>query len=118
MKKPASINQWFIFPGTTFTVGANVIRSLYPNGETRLMRPARALKLTIQPWELRDAEGFERVFAALNQQRPDGLYVPAGSVMAANRKRIADLALKSRLPSMYATREFVDARASTLGGGF
>ena len=29
--------------------------------------------------------------------------------MMANRKRIADLALKSRLPSMYQNREFVDA---------
>ena len=37
---------------------------------------ARALGLTIQPWEVRDADGFEKVFAALNKQRPDGLYVP------------------------------------------
>ena len=29
--------------------------------------------------------------------------------MSANRKRIADFALKSRLPSMYVSREFVDA---------
>jgi putative tryptophan/tyrosine transport system substrate-binding protein len=29
--------------------------------------------------------------------------------MNANQKRIADLALKSRLPSMYVRREFVDA---------
>ncbi len=35
---------------------------------------ARALGLTIQPWEVRDADDFERVFAALNKQRPDGLY--------------------------------------------
>ena len=39
---------------------------------------ARALGLTIQPWEVRGADGFERVFAALSKQRPDGLYVPAG----------------------------------------
>jgi putative tryptophan/tyrosine transport system substrate-binding protein len=39
---------------------------------------ARALGLTIQPWEVRDADGFERVFAALNKQRPDGLYVAGG----------------------------------------
>ncbi len=36
---------------------------------------ARALGLTVQPWEVRAADGFERVFAALNKQRPDGLYV-------------------------------------------
>ena len=37
---------------------------------------ARALGLTVQPWEVRDADSFERVFGALNKQRPDGLYVP------------------------------------------
>ena len=32
-----------------------------------------------------------------------------GQLINANRKRIADLALKSRLPSMYNTREYVEA---------
>src|SRR5262244_851026 len=35
---------------------------------------ARALKLTLRPWEVRDADGFEKVFAALNNERPDGVY--------------------------------------------
>jgi ABC-type uncharacterized transport system substrate-binding protein len=35
---------------------------------------ARALKLTIQPWEIRAVDDYEKVFAALNKQRPDGLY--------------------------------------------
>ena len=62
---------------------------------------ARALGLTIQPWEVRAADDFERVFAALGKQRPDGLYVLGGTLMSANRKRIVGFALKSRLPSMY-----------------
>ena len=71
---------------------------------------ARALKLTIQPWEVRSAGDFEKVFAALNKQRPDGLYVPSGaSLLRANGKRIAGFALKSRLPSVYHYREAVDA---------
>jgi putative ABC transport system substrate-binding protein len=71
---------------------------------------ARALRLTIQPWEVRAGDDFEKVFAALSKERPNGLYVSGGSPrMMANRKRIADLALKSRLPSMYQNREFVDA---------
>ena len=36
---------------------------------------ARALGLTLRSWEVRAADGFEKVFAALNKQRPDGLYV-------------------------------------------
>ena len=70
---------------------------------------ARALGLTIQPWEVRAADDFDQVFAALNKQRPDGLYVTGSPLMGANRKRIVDFALKSRLPSMYGSREFVDA---------
>ena len=70
---------------------------------------ARALGLTIQPWEVRGTEDFDRVFAAMGKQRPDGLYVPGSPVMRINKKRIVDFALKSRLPSMYAISEFVDA---------
>jgi putative tryptophan/tyrosine transport system substrate-binding protein len=70
---------------------------------------ARALRLTVRTWEVRDADGFERVFAALSKERPDGLYVTGGLVMNANQKRIVGFALKSRLPSVYIRREFVDA---------
>jgi len=71
---------------------------------------ARALGLTIQPWEVRDAHGFDKVVAALNKQRPDGLYVPpSGPQMFANPNRVANFALKSRLPSIYISRTFVDA---------
>ena len=73
---------------------------------------ARSLKLTIEPWEIRAVEDFEKVFAALNKQRPDGLYVnTAGGVMRPNQKRIVDFALKSRLPSMCGSRGYVEAGA-------
>jgi ABC-type uncharacterized transport system substrate-binding protein len=70
---------------------------------------ARALGLTIQPREIRAAEDFERAFAALNKERPEGLYASSGLVITANGKRIADFALKSRLPSVYGNKEAVDA---------
>ena len=73
---------------------------------------ARALKLTLQPWEVRAADNFDRVFAALNKERPDGLYVSGSPLMKNNQKRTAGFALKSRLPSMYGNSERVDA------GGF
>jgi putative ABC transport system substrate-binding protein len=71
---------------------------------------ARALRLTLQPWEVRSADDFDRVFSALNKQRPDGLYVPAsGLLIGLNEKRIAGFSLKSLLPSMYPGKPFVDA---------
>jgi putative tryptophan/tyrosine transport system substrate-binding protein len=54
-------------------------------------------------------EDFEKVFTALNKDRPDGLYVLGGPLMNANLKRTTTLALKSRLSSVYTNREAVDA---------
>jgi putative ABC transport system substrate-binding protein len=70
---------------------------------------ARALGLTVQPWEVRGADGFEKVFAALNKERPDGLYVSGGALMNNHQKRTADFALKTRLPSTYNNKQSVDA---------
>jgi putative ABC transport system substrate-binding protein len=72
--------------------------------------PARALGLTIQPWELQDTDDFDRVFAALSKQRPDGLYATGGGpLMRPNQKRIAAFVLKSRLPSVHGNRGTVEA---------
>jgi putative ABC transport system substrate-binding protein len=70
---------------------------------------AGPLGLTVQPWQPRDTGGFERVFAGLSKERPDGLYVLGAPPMILNQKRIADFALESRLPSMYNRREAVNA---------
>src|SRR5215813_8096897 len=70
---------------------------------------ARALGLTIQPWEIRTANDFDRAFAGMGKQRPDGLSVTGGRLMSVNQKRIVDFASKSRLPSMYVRREAVEA---------
>ena len=71
---------------------------------------ARALKMTLQPWEVRAADGFEKVFAVLSKERPDGLYVAGSPLTNANQKRIVGFALKSRIPSVYTdSREAVNA---------
>src|SRR5437667_4469384 len=70
---------------------------------------ARALKLTIRLWEVRAADGFDRVFAMLTKERPDGLYVAGSPLTNANQKRIVGFASKSRVPSIYFNRQFVDA---------
>jgi putative tryptophan/tyrosine transport system substrate-binding protein len=70
---------------------------------------ARTLRLNIQPWEVRAAEGFDKVFAAIGKQRPDGLYMIGNPLPNTNLKRITGFALKSRLPSMYSFRAAIDA---------
>jgi putative ABC transport system substrate-binding protein len=75
-----------------------------------LLVAARALGLTIQPWEVRVANDFDRVFAAMGKQQPGGLYVHGGGApITANIKRIVGFAIKNRLPSVYTTSASVDA---------
>jgi len=70
---------------------------------------ATGLGVTVQPWQLRGPEDFDRVLVAIGKQRPDGLQVPGGPLMRDNEKRIVGFALKSRLPSVFTTRIAVDA---------
>jgi putative ABC transport system substrate-binding protein len=69
---------------------------------------ARGLKLTIRSWEVLKADGFEKVFAALNKERTDGLYLSYSVPVMGNGKRIVDFALKRRLPSVHGGAVAVD----------
>ena len=79
-------------------------------GEVKESLPAaaRALGLTILPWEVRAAEEVEKVLTAQSKERPDGLYVATGALMNTNQKRIVSFALKSRLPSVFGRKEYVE----------
>jgi putative ABC transport system substrate-binding protein len=71
---------------------------------------ARALKLTLRNWELRDADSFEKVFAALRNERPGGLYLRSGGPLIGSRYNlVTSFALKSRIPSMYSNKASVEA---------
>jgi putative ABC transport system substrate-binding protein len=71
---------------------------------------ARALRLTLEPWEVRAAEDFDKVFGAISKRRPDGIYPQGrGPLMAANETRILGFALKHRLPSIYYDTRSVEA---------
>jgi putative ABC transport system substrate-binding protein len=71
---------------------------------------ARSLGLTVRSWEARDAADFVKIFAAISEERSDGIYVPARCpLISANEKRIADFALNNRLPSVYSYRAGLDA---------
>jgi putative ABC transport system substrate-binding protein len=74
-----------------------------------LAAAARTLGLTILSWEVQAADDFEKVFAEVKKEQPEGLYMAQGQLMRANRQRIVGFTLKNRLPSMYGNRENVDA---------
>src|SRR5437667_566709 len=52
---------------------------------------------------------IERVFAAMEQQRPDAVLVSGEGDLYANRKLIAELAEKNRLPAICPYRDYVEA---------
>jgi putative tryptophan/tyrosine transport system substrate-binding protein len=70
---------------------------------------AGALRVTLQPLELRGLDDFEPAFSAIKGERANALIVLRNPLTATHRTRIVDFAAKSRLPSMYGDKEFVDA---------
>jgi putative ABC transport system substrate-binding protein len=52
---------------------------------------------------------LERIFAAIEQQRPDAVLVSGEGDLYAHRQLIAELAGKHRLPAMYPYRDYVEA---------
>jgi putative ABC transport system substrate-binding protein len=75
--------------------------------ETELAAGALALKL--QYLDVRDPKDIEAAFRAASKERTDALLMLGGPVLASQRTQIIDLALKSRLPTIYRTRSDVEA---------
>jgi putative ABC transport system substrate-binding protein len=65
---------------------------------------AKVLGLALQLFEVRSSGEIERAFAAIKQWRAQALAVPPGPFTGANQTQIDELALKARLPTMYASR--------------
>jgi ABC-type uncharacterized transport system substrate-binding protein len=59
--------------------------------------------------EINDAVDIEPAFKAAVDARADGLLVTASATLFARAKTVADLAAKSRLPTVYQLRAYVDA---------
>jgi len=74
--------------------------------ETQAVAPA--LGVTLLSLEVKGADDIDRAFTAIRKERPGALIVFGGAVTTQAR-RIADLAVKSRLPAIYAVSEDVDA---------
>jgi putative ABC transport system substrate-binding protein len=69
---------------------------------------ARTLGIEVVPLEIRRAEDIAPAFAALKAQA-DALYVVTNALVGANRTRIVTSALDARLPTMFSTRDLVQA---------
>jgi putative ABC transport system substrate-binding protein len=70
---------------------------------------ANALGLNLRFWEVRGGSGFETVFAALKNERPDGVYITTSPLMTVNLARTVSFAFDSRLPSIGSSVAYVEA---------
>jgi putative tryptophan/tyrosine transport system substrate-binding protein len=74
------------------------------------MRAAtQVLGMTLQSVEIRGPEDFDAAFATMIKEHAEALIAFSDPLILLHGTRIADLAAKSRLPAVYASREVVDA---------
>jgi putative ABC transport system substrate-binding protein len=70
---------------------------------------ARSQHLELQSVEVSRTEDLHRAFSAITNQRAQAFILPPNPVAITNQDQIASFARKSRLPSMYAQKEYVQA---------
>jgi putative ABC transport system substrate-binding protein len=70
---------------------------------------ARILGLQIKVLNATTSREIDAAFATLTRERPEALFVAAGSFFTSRRVQLATLAATNRIPAAYATREIVAA---------
>jgi putative ABC transport system substrate-binding protein len=76
---------------------------------TNLQAAMQVARITGQLIEASTAEGIEEAFAEMQRQGASAVVIAADSFFVEQRERIAQLALKHRLPSVFSFREHVQA---------
>jgi len=75
----------------------------------KIKADSKSLGLLPHLLEARAPEEFDKAFSTMAKDRVDALLVVADAMFQANRTRLAELAAKNGLPTMYTFREYVDA---------
>ena len=73
-----------------------------------LQDSAPTLGLTLQPRQVRGPGEFEGAFVAMSRERADVLFGAPGILTFEHRKTVVDLAAKSRIPTLWGHRQFVE----------
>lgn len=74
-----------------------------------LERSAASARVAFQSFRIRDAAELTDAFSAMTRERIDAVVVVNSPLVYLERKRIAELALKHRLPAIYGGAEYADA---------
>jgi len=88
---------------------ANPANRSHTNLIRELKAAARTFGVQLQVFDARSPDQIDSAFAAMTRERVAALLVLTDSVFVGERQRVANLAARNRLPTMYYQREFVDA---------
>jgi putative tryptophan/tyrosine transport system substrate-binding protein len=86
----------------------NMSNPISPTRWESLKGSAQSLHIEPQLLDVRKMEDLESAFDSAAQQHADALVVENDGLIHANRRLITGLAIKHKIPAMYATRELVD----------
>jgi putative ABC transport system substrate-binding protein len=98
-------------PGVSrVAVISNETNPLHVPQDKEIQDAARALGIQVQILSVRSADDLEGAFQAATSARADAVYGPTDSTVITNpRAKLAELAMRHRLPTMFDYRENVDA---------
>jgi putative ABC transport system substrate-binding protein len=85
------------------------IRTETGGARKKIRDAAQKLGMQLQTVRIDAAEQLPRAFAAMTRERAGGFIAIADAMFARERQQVADLALKHRLPSVFANKENVQA---------
>jgi putative ABC transport system substrate-binding protein len=80
-----------------------------PNTFKETQIAAQSFALEFQSFAIRNASDVEAAFSAMKKERTDAFMTLPQAVVSFHRKRILELATKSRLPSTHGNREWAEA---------
>ena len=87
----------------------NPANPFHVGSEQQLRSAATAMHVKAQSFAVRNESEFDAAFETMLRQRPGAMIMLADRLFLHHRKRIADFALKHRLPAVYAYQELVEA---------
>jgi putative ABC transport system substrate-binding protein len=89
-------------------IGGDVTRPGIPQALREINVAADALGVQVQYLEVREPKDIETAFRAASKEHADAVLVLGSPVLLSQRRQIADVAAKSRLPTIYPRPEFVE----------
>ena len=86
----------------------DVTRPGTPQALREINVAADALRVQVQYVEVRGPKDIETAFGAASKEHADAVLVLRSPVLLTQRRQIVELAIKSRLPAIYLSQEFVE----------